>query len=66
MCTKLLEIAHVQGYGNDHIYVYDVDLTHMMYLLQTYRDYIKVVNIIQEACDDCKEAAMAAHVGRRR
>ncbi|KAI0688396.1 hypothetical protein BC835DRAFT_1284714 [Cytidiella melzeri] len=31
----------------------------------TYRDYIKVVNIIQEACDGCREAAMAAHVGRR-
>ncbi|KAI0346131.1 hypothetical protein BDW22DRAFT_1352132 [Trametopsis cervina] len=31
-----------------------------------YTDYIKVVNLLQEACDACREAAMAAHVGRRR
>ncbi|KAI0767937.1 hypothetical protein BC629DRAFT_1292670 [Irpex lacteus] len=33
---------------------------------KTYKDYIKVVNIIQEACDGCKEAAFAELVGRRR
>lgn len=34
-------------------------------ILQTYRERRKVLNLIQEPCDGCKEAAMAAHVGRR-
>ena len=34
-------------------------------LLQTYRERRKVLNLIQEPCDNCKEAALAARVRRR-
>ncbi|TFK87964.1 hypothetical protein K466DRAFT_489883, partial [Polyporus arcularius HHB13444] len=32
---------------------------------QTYRERRKVLNLIQEPCDACKEAALAARVRRR-
>ncbi|OSX58763.1 hypothetical protein POSPLADRAFT_1152036, partial [Postia placenta MAD-698-R-SB12] len=32
---------------------------------KTYHDHRRVQNLIQEACDPCKEAAFAARVGRR-
>ncbi|PCH42270.1 hypothetical protein WOLCODRAFT_72134, partial [Wolfiporia cocos MD-104 SS10] len=32
---------------------------------KTYGDYRRVLNLIQEPCDTCKEAAFAARVSRR-
>ncbi|KAM5538551.1 hypothetical protein V8D89_007884 [Ganoderma adspersum] len=32
---------------------------------KTYRERRKVLNLIQEPCDNCKEAALAARVRRR-